>query len=62
MLLSPRVEGCTYVMIGPVYGILLAEALFRRHSLPASIGLSIVIVSTVFSFDLATLVITATAE
>ena len=56
MLFSPRVEGCTYVMIGPVYGCLLSDAWLRRQSRPASIGLLLAVVSTVFSFDLALLV------
>lgn len=57
MLFNSRTEGSTYAMIGPVYGVLLAEAWLLRRSRPATIGYLMAIVATVFNFDLALLVV-----
>lgn len=57
MLFNSRTEGSTYAMVGPVYGVLLAEEwLGRRRTLP-TIAYIAVIVATVFNFDLALLVV-----
>ncbi len=56
MLFNSRTEGSTYAMMGPVYGILLAEVWLQRRSQPATIGYLLAIIATVFNFDLALLV------
>lgn len=57
MLFNSRTEGSTYAMVGPVYGVLLAEAwLLRRHSI-ATVGYALAVIATVFNFDLALLVV-----
>lgn len=57
MLFNSRTEGSTYAMVGPVYGILLADAWLARRDRTASIGLGLAIVATVLNFDLALLVV-----
>lgn len=57
MLFNSRTEGSTYAMMGPVYGVLLAEAWLQRGSRAGTIGYILVIVATVFNFDLALLVV-----
>ena len=56
MLFNSRTEGSTYAMMGPVYGILLAEAWYQRRNQPATIGYLLAVTATVFNFDLALLV------
>lgn len=57
MLFNSRTEGSTYAMIGPVYGVLLAEAwLFHRNRI-RTIGYLAAVIATVFNFDLALLVV-----
>jgi len=55
MLFNSRTEGSTYAMVGPVYGLLLAEAWLQRKSPIATIGFGLASVATVFNFDLALL-------
>lgn len=53
MLFNSRTEGSTYAMVGPLYGLLMAEAWFARRNRPATIGYIAAIVITVFNYDLA---------
>lgn len=57
MLFNSRTEGSTYAMVGPVYGLLLAEEWLGRRRTLATIAYIAVIVATVFNFDLALLVV-----
>lgn len=57
MLFNSRTEGSTYAMVGPVYGLLLAEALYLRTDRIISIAFIAVIVATVFNYDFAKLVV-----
>lgn len=57
MLFNSRTEGSTYAMMGPVYGLLLAEDWLQRRSRIGTIGYFAAIVATVLNFDLALLVV-----
>jgi hypothetical protein len=57
MLFNSRTEGSTYAMIGPVYGLLLAEAWLSQRSQMRTIGYLLAVIGTVFNFDLALLVV-----
>jgi len=53
MLFNSRTEGNTYAMVGPVYGLLLSEALYgTRHRL-AIAGFAVASIATVFNYDIA---------
>jgi hypothetical protein len=55
MLFNSRTEGSTYAMVGPVYGVLLVESLFRWNN-PAGVSWMIAaIVCTVLNYDIARL-------
>lgn len=56
MLFNSRTEGNTYAMVGPVYGVLLAEALFRRQDLVASRWMIAAVTLSVLNFELAILI------
>lgn len=56
MLFNSRTEGNTYAMVGPVYGALLAEAMFRRRDTAASAFMIAALVLSVLNFELAILV------
>lgn len=52
MLFNPRTEGNTYAMVGPVYGLMLSQALWadrRREQIALLIG---VVVSTILHYEL----------
>lgn len=53
MLFNSRTEGSTYAMLGPVYGLLLAEAWFQGPRTSTTVGFVLAIVATVFNFDIA---------
>jgi hypothetical protein len=55
MLFNSRTEGSTYAMVGPVYGVLLAEAWLQRRRLVPALLFGLAIVATVFNYDLARL-------
>lgn len=57
MLFNSRTEGSTYAMIGPVYGLLLAEAWLSQHNQLRTTGYLLAVIGTVFNFDLALLVV-----
>lgn len=57
MLFNSRTEGSTYAMVGPVYGLLLAEAWFQDRNPTVTWGFLIAVIATVFNFDLALLVV-----
>jgi hypothetical protein len=57
MLFNSRTEGSTYAMIGPVYGLLLAEAWLSQRSQIGTTGYLLAVIGTVFNFDLALLVV-----
>jgi hypothetical protein len=57
MLFNSRTEGSTYAMIGPVYGLLLAEAWLIQRSQIGTTGYLLAVIGTVFNFDLALLVV-----
>lgn len=56
MLFNSRTEGSTYAMVGPVYGLLLSEALYQRKTVARSVAFILAIVATVFNYDLAKIV------
>lgn len=56
MLFNSRTEGNTYAMVGPVYGALLAEAMFLRKDRASSTFLIAAVVLSVLNFELAILV------
>lgn len=56
MLFNSRTEGNTYAMVGPVYGLLLAEAMFVRKDKVSSWFLITAVVLSVLNFELAILV------
>lgn len=56
MLFNSRTEGSTYAMVGPVYGVLLAEAWLQRKNRMASLAFLLATIATVFNYDLAKLV------
>ena len=55
MLFNSRTEGNTYTMIGPVYGLLLAEAAFALKDRKATIWLAAAVVLTLANYELAVL-------
>lgn len=57
MLFNSRTEGSTYAMIGPVYGLLLAEAWLGERNQLRTTGYLLAVIGTVFNFDLALLVV-----
>ncbi|MBS0204937.1 MAG: DUF2029 domain-containing protein [Planctomycetes bacterium] len=57
MLFNSRTEGSTYAMVGPVYGLLLAEEWLGRRRTWPTIAYIVAIVTTVFNYDLALLVV-----
>ncbi len=57
MLFNSRTEGNTYAMVGPVYGVLLAEALFQKNRGTVVVwAMSSAIVLSVLNYDLAVLI------
>jgi hypothetical protein len=56
MLFNSRTEGNTYAMVGPVYGLLLAEAMFRIRDKTWTWILGAGVVLSVANYDLAILV------
>ena len=56
MLFNPRTEGSTYTMVGPVYGVLLAEAMYRWKNRTTASWMIAAITFTVLNYDLALLV------
>jgi hypothetical protein len=56
MLFNSRTEVSTYAMVGPVYGILLADAWVSRRSVAATAGYLAAVTANAFSTDLAELV------
>ena len=56
MLFNSRTEGNTYAMVGPVYGVLLAEALFRRKDQRAASWMIAAVSLSVLNYELAILI------
>lgn len=56
MLFNSRTEGNTYAMVGPVYGALLAEAMYLRRDRASSAFLIAALAFSVLNFELAILV------
>jgi len=52
MLFNPRTEGNTYAMVGPIYGILLAEAWFSQRNRFLTIVLTMMVIGTVGTYEL----------
>lgn len=62
MLFNSRTEGSTYAMVGPVYGLLLAEAWLQKKNRVRTIGYLAAVIATTLNFDLALLVTTRPNE
>lgn len=56
MLFNSRTEGNTYAMVGPVYGVLLAEALFRLKDQRAASWMIAAVSLSVLNYELAILI------
>lgn len=56
MLFNSRTEGNTYAMVGPVYGVLLAEALFRWKDRRAANWMIAAVSLSVLNYELAILI------
>lgn len=52
MLFNPRTEGNTYAMVGPIYGILLAEAWVVQRNRPLTAALAVMLLGTVGTYEL----------
>jgi hypothetical protein len=52
MLFNPRNYGACYVMVAPVYGVALAEAWYSSHSRSAVIGIVVLSIGTLSSYEL----------
>lgn len=52
MLFNSRTEGSTYAMVGPVYGLLLAEQWLMKRKTMATVSLILAAVLTVFNYDI----------
>ncbi len=56
MLFNSRTEGNTYTMVGPVYGLLIAEAAFRLKRQTSTNWLIAAVVLSVLNYELAILI------
>lgn len=52
MLFNPRTEGNTYAMVGPIYGILLAEAWVTNRNRLLTTALGLMVIGTVGTYEL----------